>query len=274
MRKSFDELTIADDFMFCKVMQNKEVCKTFLEMTLAGKIGKITHLSPQNEIITGFEAKSIRLDILAKDETGKTYDIEMQAVNEYNLPKRMRYYQAAIDILFLDKGEHYSNLNDSYIIFLCLFDSVGKDKPVYTFENICLEDRETLLNDGTKKIIINANAFKKAEDKNLRGFLEYVKTGKVTTEFTGRIEKMIEKVKNTEQARSEYRFISGFEMDARYYGRQEGREEGRIQGRQEGFSDGARQTKLETAAAFKRMGIPIAKIAEGTGLTKEEIEKL
>ena len=46
------------------------------------------------------------------------------------------------------------------------------------------------------------------------------------------------------------------------------------QGLQQGFSDGAYQTKLETAAAFKRLGIDIAKIAEGTGLSCEEIEKL
>ena len=87
MRKSFDDLTIADDFMFCKVMQNEEVCKIFLEMILADQLGKITYLSSQNAIITGSEAKSIRLDILVKDENGKTYDVEMQAVNEHNLPK-------------------------------------------------------------------------------------------------------------------------------------------------------------------------------------------
>ena len=266
MRKSFDELTIADDFMFCKIMQDEEVCKTFLEMTLAGQIGKIISLSSQNAIITGSEAKSIRLDILAKDETGKTYDIEMQAVNEHNLPKRMRYYQAAIDVLFLDKGEHYSNLNDSYIIFLCLFDSIGKGKPVYSFENICLEDRQTLLQDGTKKIIINADAFGKAKDKDLSGFLEYVKTGKVTTEFTGRIEKMVDTVKSTEQARSEYRFISAFEMDALYYGRQKGREEGIAQG----FTDGI----MQTAKKLLEIGLSIENIAKATGLSREEIEKL
>ena len=266
MRKSFDDLTIADDFMFCKIMQDESVCKTFLEMTLADKIGKISYLSTQNAIITGSEAKAIRLDVLVKDEAGKSYDIEMQAVNEHNIPKRMRYYQAAIDILFLDKGQHYSDLNDSYIIFLCLFDSVGKDIPVYTFENICLEDRQTFLQDGTKKIIINANAFKKAKNKDLSGFLEYVKTGKVTTEFTGGIEKMIEKVKSTEQARNEYRFISAFEMDARYYGRQEGRKEG--------FADGSYQTKLETAKMMKLKNCDQNFIMEITGLSKTEVEKL
>ena len=46
------------------------------------------------------------------------------------------------------------------------------------------------------------------------------------------------------------------------------------QGIQQGFSDGAYQTKLETAKAFKRLGFDIAKIAEGTGLSVEEIKAL
>ena len=41
-----------------------------------------------------------------------------------------------------------------------------------------------------------------------------------------------------------------------------------------GLVEGFRQKALETAAAFKRLGIDIAKIAEGTGLSCEEIEKL
>ena len=52
------------------------------------------------------------------------------------------------------------------------------------------------------------------------------------------------------------------------------REESLRIGIQKGFSQGSYQTKLETAAAFKRLGIDIAKIAEGTGLSCEEIEKL
>lgn len=91
-------------------------------------------------------------------------------------------------------------------------------------------------------------------------------------------EKMIEKLKSNEQARSEYRFISGLEMDARYYGRQEGMEEGRREGIKEGIKEGiaqgAYQKALETASAFKRLGIDIAKISEGTGLSREEIERL
>ena len=52
------------------------------------------------------------------------------------------------------------------------------------------------------------------------------------------------------------------------------REESLRIGIEQGFSDGSHQAKLETAAAFKRFGFDIDKIAEGTGLSREEIEKL
>ena len=40
------------------------------------------------------------------------------------------------------------------------------------------------------------------------------------------------------------------------------------------FADGAYQTKLETAKAFKQMGLPLDQIAKGTGLSVKEIEEL
>ena len=100
-------------------------------------------------------------------EKGKFYDVEMQVSNERNIPKRMRFYQAAIDISFLDKGNSYNNLNDSFIIFICTFDAIGKNRSVYTFENTCVEDKNISLHDGTKKVIINAEAFNDTKNKEL-----------------------------------------------------------------------------------------------------------
>ena len=149
---------------------------------------------------------------------------------------------------------------------MCLFDAIGKNKPLYTFENICIEDGQTPLRDGTKKLIINAEAFGKAEGKELKGFLEYVKTGTANTEYTGRIETMIQAVKHNEQARQEYRFMSGLEMDAR--------EEGIQQGIQQGFADGSYQTKLETAKLMKHANCELDFIMQMTGLSKEEVESI
>ena len=67
----------------------------------------------------------------------------------------------------------------------------------------------------------------------------------------------------------EIAFAEGIER-----GIEQGIERGIEQGIERGFSEGSYQTKRETAVAFKRLGIDITKIAEGTGLSVEEIEKL
>ena len=253
-RKSFDELTISDDFMFCKIMEDEGLCRIFLEMLLADKIGKITYLSSQNAIATNSEAKSIRLDVLVRDERGTSYDIEMQVCNEYNLPQRMRYYQAALDISFLDKGYSYKALSNSYIIFLCLFDPIGSNRAFYTFENMCKEDNRICLQDGARKIILNANAFQQADNPELRGFLQYVVTGEVTTEYTRRIDDMIRTIKVSEQMRKEYRILPAVIMDA--------------------IDEGLQQKAVQAARNLKQLGISIDIIVQATGLSKEEVENI
>ena len=254
MIKKFEDLTLQDDFMFCKVMQNEGLCKMLIEMILSDTIGKIAYLAVQHSINTYEQAKSVRFDVLVQTENGKFYDVEMQVSNEKNIPNRMRFYQAAIDISFLDKGNFYNDLNDSFIIFICTFDAIGKNRPIYTFENICLEDKNTSLQDGTKKVIINSEAFENTEDKELKEFFEYLKTGKAKSEFTRRIEEMIQAIKQNEQARQEYRLMSTFEMDA--------------------MDRGAYKTKKETAKLMKQKNFDIALIKEITGLPETEIEAL
>ncbi|UTC77736.1 Rpn family recombination-promoting nuclease/putative transposase [Treponema sp. OMZ 799] len=254
MVKRFEDLTLQDDFMFCKVMQNQKLCKKLIEMILFDTIGKIAYVSVQHSINTYEQAKSVRFDVLVQAENGKFYDVEMQVSNERNIPKRMRFYQAALDISFLDKGNSYNNLNDSFIIFICLFDVIGKNRPVYTFKNLCIEDKNTPLQDGTQKVIINAEAFKNTEDKELKEFLTYLKTGKTNNEFTRGIEEMIQTVKQNEQARQEYRLLSTFEMDIK--------------------DSTEYRVKKETAKLMKKRGYPVSEILIMTGLSESEIEKL
>ena len=239
-------------------------------MLLGTKIEKITYLSSQNTVTANSGAKSVRLDVLVKDEAGTTYDIEMQVGNEYNIPKRMRYYQAVLDVAFLDKGYSYKALNDSFIIFICLFDPIGSNRAVYTFENICVEDKRSLLQDGSKKIILNAKTFKETNNKELQGFLQYVKTGKVTTAYTRRIEQMIQTVKHNEQLRKEYRILPAVLMDAF----DEGEARGKSLGLAEGEIRGSRQKALETAKNLLQLGLSIENIAHATGLSKTEVAVL
>ena len=235
-------------------------------MVVADNIGKVSYLSSQNAISSNSEAKSIRLDVLVKDERGTSYDIEMQVGNEYNLPQRMRYYQAALDVAFLDKGHSYKALNESLIIFLCLFDPIGRNRALYTFENICIEDKTIPLQDGAKKIILNAGAFEQTDNRELQGFLRYVKTGELTTDYTKRIESMIQTVKMSEQARQEYRFKSAVIMDAE--------DRGLERGLAEGEARGSRQKALETAKNLLQFGLSVENIAKATGLSQAEVREL
>ena len=76
-QKPFEDLTIADDFMFCKVMEYEPICKKFLEMLFNAKIEKITYLSSQNTVTANSGAKTVRLDVLVKNKADTSYDIEM-----------------------------------------------------------------------------------------------------------------------------------------------------------------------------------------------------
>jgi predicted transposase/invertase (TIGR01784 family) len=51
----------------------------------------------------------------------------------------------------------------------------------------------------------------------------------------------------------------------------EGRSKGLAEGRSEGLAEGRSEEKLEIARNLKKMGLPVSQIAEGTGLTVEEV---
>ena len=53
-----------------------------------------------------------------------------------------------------------------------------------------------------------------------------------------------------------------------------GRKDGLLQGRRDGIAAGSYQAKRETAKNLLTLKLSIENIAEATGLTKEEVEKL
>ena len=54
----------------------------------------------------------------------------------------------------------------------------------------------------------------------------------------------------------------------------EAREKALKEGREEGIAIGLSQAKIETAKKFLAMGLSVEQVADGTGLSVEEIEKL
>ena len=278
MQKRFDDLTITDDYMFCAVMQDKSICTTVLNMVLADSIGPISDITYQKTFDQAGYAKGIRLDVWVTDSNGSVYDVEMQTTNQQDLAKRLRYYQSVIDVSSLEKGGHYTDLPDSFIIFFCPFDYLNRGLPVYTFKTVCSEDNVIVLADGVTKVIINSTAADKEPDPELKAFLEYMNGITSDSPFIRKIERYIKELKENEERRKEYMLIQAFEMDARKDGIQQGIQQGLRQGIQQGKSlglaEGSRQKALETARILKQLGDSVKKIMQATGLSQEEVESI
>ena len=153
--KRWEDLDITDDFIFTRVMRNKRLCRTLLEMILKVKVGKIKFLTSHHAIQIDPNAKGIIMDVYLKDEN-KVINVEMQASNHGDLPRRARYYQAAADIDTTPKGSEYSDLKQNYVIFICTFDPFDKNFPRYTFQYTCQEtDHQLKLEDGSLRIFLN-----------------------------------------------------------------------------------------------------------------------
>ena len=279
--EKYENISFTNNFAFCKVMQNEEICREVIETLLHIKVGRLEYKSFEKDLKLEIDKRGIRLDVYIAD-SNRVFDLEMQTTNQKNLGCRMRYYQSLIDAELLDKGANFNDLKESNIIFFCTFDPFHKGLPQYTFCNSCEELPDLKLSDKCKKIAYNVNAFEKVDDEKIRKLLEFISTGKSETPLTNKICKELRRVQGNEEWRAEYMtwemlkqdtYDSGFSAGEEH-GIAIGEKRGILLGRNEGISLGAYQKAVETAKVLKSAGVSINLIVDSTGLSIEEIEKL
>ena len=144
-----------------------------------------------------------------------------------------------------EKGESYDILKESYVIFICTFDFFEKGRSVYEFENVCLEDSEIKLNDGTHKIFLNTKGDKSDINEELKSLLEYFDGSEPESELTRRIDRKVIAARKNERWRREYMSLQ-MEMNLKY---REGLKAGEEKGRALGQSEG----KIETQKNINRL---------------------
>lgn len=275
-KKAWEELQIKDDFLFAKVMRDKKICAALIERLLGTKIKDIIYLEEEKKIDIKWDAKSVRLDVYVEDGN-RVFNLEMQTTNQKNLPYRSRYYQGMIDLNTIEKGESYRKLKESYVIFICTFDPFEQGKAKYTFENLCVEDKELRLKDGTRKIFLNAKGYQNAEEEDVREFLKYVNGEESDNIFVKKIESKVEQIKSNKEWRQEYMTMLMREAEIREQSREEGRlegiQEGRLEGRLEGVEEGIKGMVL----VLKELGVPtqtiLSQIQEKFHLSQELARK-
>ena len=271
--KSVDELTFTDDGMSQAVMHDPRICSKIIEHLLHVRVEHIDYPQLEKTIAPYYTSKGIRMDVYVKDSS-RIIDIEMQSSSLDALGKRTRYYQSMIDIDSLMKGDDYSMLKESYIMFICKHDPFKDSNeknfglPCYTFKTICSEKEDVNLNDKTTKVVYNASAYEKEEDEWIRSFLSYVYTGQTgKDDFMNYLSAMVEKIKQDEKFRSLYLSMNLHDRDIR----KEAKEEGIA----EGLSKGIQQKAIEATINLLKMklGSP-EQIAQAQGLPLQKVLEL
>ncbi len=187
--------------------------------------------------IPGLSGKSVRLDAFAIGRDSGIYGIEMQRRGERMGPKRIAYYQAALTMESLRKGEDYGSLPDRCLVVFFEKGIPGMRDPVEVFVT---KNSETNIpfEDGSMAVLVDGSY--RGEDELgvlLRDLSESdpdkIATGEIREQMLyfkrgeGRRE-MSEKVENLmNEYLSEY--LDEYREEFIEIGRAEGKTEGRAE---------------------------------------------
>ena len=98
--------------------------------------------------------RGVRFDVLAEDSEGKIYDCEVQRANKGAIPRRARYNSSMMDARELAKGEEYSKLPETWVIFITENDIYGAGFPLYHVERI-VQELQRPFDDGAHILYVN-----------------------------------------------------------------------------------------------------------------------
>ena len=238
-KKSLQDLTLLDRFLFAEVMEDPKTFENILSIILGEDISIKGRPQSEHESRTSPLKRQVRLDVWAEDETDAVYNVEAQKENTKNLPHRSRFYQALIDSKLLDPGEvDFSNMKDCYSIIIAPFDLFGRGLYQYTFQMTCAETGQPL-EDGATRIFLNTHG-KNSEDisPELKELLYYMEhTTEEISCSTSRLQEIknhVNIVKSSEEIGVKYTQEWEEKILEKRKARAEGLAEGRAEGRTEG----------------------------------------
>jgi predicted transposase/invertase (TIGR01784 family) len=291
------DVDIRDDFMFSYVMCNRQICTELLQYLLpdrkisrieyyelgddgterpesASQKGEPLKLDTQKSLNEAFNRRTVRLDVYIDD--GKSvYNLEMQTTRHAGLAKRARLYQAHMDINQLQRGQFYTRLRPSFVIFICTFDPFDEGRYLYSFHNVCRETGAEL-DDEAYKLFFNTAGTRGEISDSLREILRYMNdpknypVEKAELPLIRSIDEAVNEAKMSNEWRHAYMIYQIHQQDAEMRGRAMGREEGIAIGEERG----EKRNMVKTANKMLSRKMPVDLISELTGLSVSEINKL
>ena len=270
LEKQYERLGIENNFIFGKVMQDKNLCISMLECLTGNHIDDIKEITIEKQFKTCSDSKGVRYDVFVEDDSERIYDAEMQNLNiatKKELPLRCRYYQGMIDLISLEQGMSYDNLKESYIIFICTSDPFNHNLGCYTICNSCRENIDIPFNDKRTILFYNAKGIMDDIPNDAKNFLNYINTGTVNGHFTKQLDDAVKQARQNKEWRVEYMHSAVQYWDVYKKGKREGLEEGKREGLEEG--------KLDTLITLVNEGVITSDIAASkTNMSVEDFKKI
>ncbi|MHA7881203.1 MAG: Rpn family recombination-promoting nuclease/putative transposase [Saccharospirillum sp.] len=223
----------------------------------------ITWLEVLNPTITPEEinGKTIVLDLLAEDETGQRYNIEMQVARYKAWSARSLYYLSRMLSGQIKSGEDYSKLKAAVGIHLLdfdLFQNPGEqDRARWCFEMRDAEQPEVRLG---RELQLNVLELRKADrlgiySTELNAWIRFIEHWRNEADLAnlnfepvskamGKLREISADEKERWAAFSRERALSDYNtlmLEAREEGLEQGLEQGREQGREQGLEQGISQ---------------------------------
>lgn len=251
-----------------------------------------------------------RVDMLAENDKGELFLIEVQNNTEYAYFQRMLFGTSKLVTEYIKKGQGHENVRKVYSVNIVYF-SLGKGTDIVyhgktEFRGIHNGDvlelspfqRQKFNVDAVSDLypeyyILKVNDFNRVAKNSLEEWVYYLNTGDVPQ---GAKAPGMEEVKeqltidrmNKMERNAYYKHLDNIVIlrdniytereEGRLEGRAEGREEGRAEGREEGRAEGKEEGRLEerktNAKKMKSLGIPVNTISQITGLPVKDIDSL
>ncbi len=239
-----------------------------------------------------------RVDIKAKNDRGEIFIVEVQLTRQLYYLERILYGTAKTLTEHIKLGNLYNEVKKVYSISIVYFDLgqgsdylyhgqtsfVGvhsKDKlKISTKENAVIK-MKTPEEVFPEYYIIRVNEFNDVAKTPLEEWMDYLKNGHIKDDTTApglcEAKEKLQYLSMDKKDRIAYeRHLDAImvQEDVLSTAKLEGHAEGHAEGLAEGRAEGLAEGRADVACNLKKMGLPIEKIVQATGLTPEEIEKL
>ncbi len=260
---------------------NKDLLIDFLNELLRkdeGTIVNLTYLSPE-QLGRGSEERKAIFDIYCENERGEKFIVELQKAKQNYFKDRSIYYSTFPIQQQAEKGDWNFELKAVYTIGILdfVFDEDKDDEEVFHHE-VQLFDKNTqrVFFDKLTYVYLEMPKFTKTEDQLESHFDKWLYVLRNLEDLTDRPARLQERVfsklfEQAEIANYSHEEYVAYEESLKVYRDMKNSldtafDEGKAEGRVEGL--------LDTARRMKTKGFLPEQIAELTGLSRAEIEKL